>query len=229
MGKLINLEGRVFGRLSVISRAGSSPQKKAIWRCRCTCGRVVDVLSQSMLLGRQVSCGCYSAEIATERMITHGGKKKGGDARLYEIWCGIKKRCNNENSDGFKNYGGRGVCVCADWQKSFIAFRDWALSHSYTSEMTIERINVNGDYEPNNCCWIPKALQPANTRTRRAVRRSDGALFPSITIAERATGSGHRYIHNALTGKCHTAKGYGWRYATHEEQELADILASIDE
>jgi len=91
----------------------------------------------------------------------HGGK----GTRLYQTWKGMRARIHKESNPGYKNYGGRGIKICDEWNKSFIAFRKWALSHGYADNLTIERINVNGDYCPENCTWIEKSDQSANMRT----------------------------------------------------------------
>lgn len=92
--------------------------------------------------------------------VTHGETK----TSLYKRWDGMKQRCFNKNSDAYKHYGKRGIKMCKEWEVSYVSFRDWAISHGYEEHLTIERIDVNGDYCPNNCKWIPKADQLRNKR-----------------------------------------------------------------
>jgi len=97
----------------------------------------------------------------SSRRAKHGGC----DTRLYRIWVNMKARCNNPNRDAYKNYGGRGVRVCEQWNHDFVAFRDWAVTNGYTDELTIEREDNDSDYEPSNCTWIPRGEQTYNRRS----------------------------------------------------------------
>ncbi len=94
------------------------------------------------------------------KKIKHGGSS----TRLYKIWCMMKQRCFNNNYDRYKDYGGRGITICPEWTESYIAFRDWALSHGYKEELQINRINNNGNYEPNNCEWVTRKENMQNKR-----------------------------------------------------------------
>lgn len=87
--------------------------------------------------------------------------------RLYATWLGMKRRCTKSNCPDFKNYGGRGIKICDDWMKDFLAFKEWAYSNGYNDDLTIERINVNGNYEPENCTWITLSEQSKNKRNTK--------------------------------------------------------------
>lgn len=166
MGKTIDLSGRKFGRLTVIERY-SNIGKHAAWLCKCECGRTKAVRSDHLLYKKTVSCGCFEDESRKSgNHYIHGGKH----SRLYNIWCGMRKRCTNKNCAAYDNYGGRGIKVCNEWQR-FEPFRDWALSNGYSDELSIDRINVNGNYEPTNCRWSDAKDQANNRRPRKKTRQ----------------------------------------------------------
>lgn len=160
MGKLHDLTGQVFGRLTCIQRAGRSSKYNALWECECTCGNKVVVNSNNLIQSNTKSCGCIRHEILLQRVSSHNLS----DTRLYEIWWGMKKRCFNPNCHAFKRYGQRGITICKEWL-DFKTFYDWALLNGYSKDLTIERINTNGNYEPGNCKWIILGKQVRNTRT----------------------------------------------------------------
>lgn len=165
MGKLIDLTGQKFGRLTVIEKA-ESKGKSSYWLCKCDCGNYVSVKSWSLRSGRTKSCGCLNNELREQfvkSLVKHGDAKRKGRSKLYGVWGSMMRRTRNENDPAYKNYGGRGIFVCDDWQK-YENFRDWALENGYKEGLTIERIDVNKGYCPENCCWIPKGKQSNNTR-----------------------------------------------------------------
>lgn len=144
-----------YGRWTVI---GEPVANKV--RCRCRCGNEKDVSLYNLRNRLSNSCGCYGAEQRRLASILHGGS----NTRLHRIWNAMRSRCTHKSlGDVYDNYGGRGIKVCDEWQ-DFAVFREWAESHGYDDTLTIERGNVDGDYEPGNCSWIPKALQTRNTR-----------------------------------------------------------------
>ena len=184
MPKFSDLSGMNIGRWKVLRRVDDHISKSGYhftqYECQCRCGTVKNVLASALKSGRSQSCGCYNAENKTvvcgNNFRTHGETK----TRLYQIYAGIKKRCYNENAQNYKNYGGRGITVCDEWESSWYAFRDWALLNGYTDALTIDRIDVNGNYEPNNCRWVDKSVQANNRRTNRIITYAG----ESHTIAE---------------------------------------------
>lgn len=162
MSKIKDLTGQRFGRLVVLERVGSDKNGKACWLCRCDCKKIVVCRGSSLLIGETASCGC----LAREAHKTHGYAK----TRLYRIWSGMKDRCYNSSREHYDCYGGRGITACDEWLHDFAAFRDWALSHGYTDSLTIDRINNDGNYCPDNCRWITMKEQAQNRRPKRTLK-----------------------------------------------------------
>ena len=154
-----DLTGQRFGRLLVIER-DISQENRIYWLCKCDCQGLTSVRGDSLIEGNTKSCGCLSPELTAERCTTHGLS----NTRLYSIYRGMHQRCNNSNCDGYKDYGGRGIRICAEWLENFMSFYNWALSNGYDDSLSIDRINVNGNYEPNNCRWATTKEQNRNTR-----------------------------------------------------------------
>ena len=148
----IDLSGQMFGRWQVL-RYDCLKNGDAYWICKCDCGTVRSVNGYNLRSGRSVSCGCYSVEITRSNPpgVRHGLKK--ANPRLYRIWQCMLNRCRRKNGADYKAYGGRGISVCKDWHK-FPLFYEWAMANGYADNLTIDRINVDGNYEPSNCQWL---------------------------------------------------------------------------
>lgn len=171
MGGFIDLSGSKFERLIVLKRMGTKHQSP-LWKCKCDCGNEVLVTTRSLKSKNTQSCGCIHSEQLIKRnnrQAKHNGEKE----RLYGVWHAMKQRCYDKNRKDFKNYGGRGIEVCEEWRNDYSAFRQWALKNKYNPEAdfmtcTLDRINVNGSYEPSNCRWVDMKFQ-ANNRRKKVV------------------------------------------------------------
>lgn len=159
-----DLAGQKAFMLTAIRPVGkSSKGGHVLWLCKCDCGNETIVYSGNF--GRSTkSCGCWRN---ASKPVTHGYASHKTYDKLYHTWTGIKYRCYNKKSKDFPHYGGRGIQVCEEWRNDFIAFREWALSHGYEKDLTIDRINVDGNYEPSNCRWATVAEQNRNKTTTK--------------------------------------------------------------
>jgi hypothetical protein len=154
------LKGRKYGRLAVVERVANKGDKVA-WKCKCDCGNETIVTTTALQSGNTKSCGC----LLHERITKHGMYK----TKLYKTWNNMISRCYCNSFRNFKNYGGRGITVCKEWKEDFQTFADLALSHGYSDELTLDRIDVNGNYEPSNCRWITNKEQQHNKRSNRYI------------------------------------------------------------
>lgn len=164
-----NLIGSRFGRLLVIKEAGRSKRREKLWLCKCDCGNEKITPTSYLTSGDTSSCGCYRKESELNNLSKFWKKSsiKKEYPRLYRIWIGMKTRCYNKNDKSYRYYGARNIKVCNDWKNNFIRFKDWAISNGYKDDLTIDRINVDGNYEPQNCRWI--TIQEQNNNKRNTI------------------------------------------------------------
>lgn len=166
--KLIDLTGQQFGYLKVIKRLENDTKtNKSRWLCKCVCGKEINVSGDNLRSGGQKSCGCQQ----------HNGSLNGlSKSPLYQVLKGMRVRCNNKNNNAYKNYGGRGIKVCDEWlnkENGFLNFYNWSMNNGYEKGLTIDRIDVNGNYEPSNCRWATMEEQCNNKRNNHIITIND--------------------------------------------------------
>lgn len=187
MSMLRNLVGQRFGKLTVLRRAKENAKSgNARWVCRCDCGSTSTVIGSQLRRGHTTSCGCNRL---SKRAMGYSHE------RLYRIWTGMHRRCYNPTHDRHQWYGNKGVTVCDEWH-DFLAFRTWALKNGYEDELTIDRVDSDGNYEPANCRWVDIRTQ-ANNRSNNRLLVYKGKEYTATELAE-AHGMSPRTIYNRL-------------------------------
>ena len=149
-----NFIGRRFGKLVVVKYLYTNKIGKTIYLCKCDCGNFKEVKRNCLVVGHTKSCGC----LPRKGNFKHGQRR----TRLYSTWLNIKDRCNNKNNSHFKYYGEKGIKMCDEWANDFLSFKNWAVENGYVEGLSIERIDNNKGYDPNNCKWIPTKEQARN-------------------------------------------------------------------
>ena len=168
MAKRVDMAGNKYGKVTVVSYVGISEDRRALWKCLCECGITFITRGKDLRQGKVTSCGCARKEKCSARMsainTTHGHRY----TRLYHVWRDMKARVFDVKHKSYKNYGGRGICICQEWL-DFENFYEWAMSSGYDQnaefgKCTLDRIDVNGNYEPANCRCVDMKIQANNRR-----------------------------------------------------------------
>lgn len=189
MAKKIDLTGKKFGRLTVIRQAGDSVNGKPIpWLCRCSCGKEKVIISPSLRYGKSKSCGCWKDEKTSERF----RKYPKGYEHLDDVLRQMVKRCTDPNHPDYQWYGARGIEVCPEWSSDLNIFIEWARSSGYKKGLSIDRINNDGNYCPDNCRWATDREQ-ANNRSSNHVITYMGTEY-TLSEAARHFGINERTL-----------------------------------
>lgn len=196
-GQVKDMTGQRFGRLQVVSQAPKKTYtKQIVWKCICDCGNSIDVVGGDLRSGKVKSCGCYNREKLIDCNLKHGRSK----TRLYRIWSGIKARTTCETNHAYERYGGKGITICEEWKNNFLKFEKWAYENGYNDNLTIDRINNEDGYKPDNCRWSDYYVQ-ANNTSKNVYIKKDNEIH---TLAEWC-----RILHLSYSMVCGRLKR-GW-------------------
>ena len=180
----LNLVNQKFGRL-IVTDFAYSKNGRSYWKCKCECGNEKIIIGKDLRNGHINSCGCLRIETSRKRMTTHGST----DSRLYNIWCSMKQRCEHPTKEKhLKDYKNRGITVCDEWH-DFANFQKWALKNGYKDNLSIDRIDNNKGYYPENCRWADNIIQANNKRNNRRLTYNN----KTQTIAQWARELGMNY------------------------------------
>lgn len=180
--------GMKFGKLTVIKSHHKINNGSEYMECKCDCGNTKIISKNHLLSGKIKSCGCYAKEVNTNRVRTHNLS----NTRIYKCWRSMKERCSLPSCERYKNYGGRGIKVCDEWldkENGFINFYNWAINNGYSDNLTIDRIDVNGNYKPSNCRWTTKKEQANNTTRNHYLTYNNETL----TVSEWSSKLNYSY------------------------------------
>lgn len=156
----VNLDGQRFGNATVIKQIGTK-NHAVLWECLCDCGNTFKTTSGHLISGHSKSCGCLRKKQTSLNFKKHGES----ETRLHRVWSNMKTRCTNVNNRSYKNYGGRGIKICSQWLNDFAAFSEWAKNNGYSANLTIDRMDNDKGYNPENCRWVDTKTQNRNRRS----------------------------------------------------------------
>lgn len=191
MKRYKDLKNKKFGNLMPISMEYVKG-KRAFWKCLCDCGNEKIIRADHLISGHTQSCGCISK---STHKATHSKHNK-SDTKLYKIWSSIKQRCFYEKSTNYKNYGGRGISICKEWKDNFQSFYDWSISSGYKEGLSIDRVDVNGIYCPENCRWAT-IIEQSNNKRNNVIIEFNGVKKP-LNYWEQKTGLSREIIYKRI-------------------------------
>lgn len=188
MPRLFDITGMRFGKLTAIERI--SNDRRSVWRFACDCGGERVTMAQTVKCGDVAGCAECGSRARKEKLTKHGGASKAGKRnRLYVCWVSMRARCYTPTIPNYANYGARGIAVCDEWA-DFAAFSEWANANGYRDDLTIDRVDVEGDYSPGNCRWVTHTEQAQNKRQSRWVEYQ-GETMNLMQLAKRTGISWH--------------------------------------
>jgi tRNA-binding EMAP/Myf-like protein len=215
----IDMVGKKYNFLTVIedlppriSKGGFSTRMVL---CECECGKRVKVQAQHLRTGNTLSCGCKARDFTILYKTTHGLSK----TRIFKIWQGMKRRCSKNAGEVGKYYYDKGIRVCKEWSEDFMNFYNWAMEHGYSEELTIDRIDYNGDYEPKNCRWVDYKTQN-NNKSNNIIVSYKGETMSLTQWAER---------YGVPSRVFHSRKRKGWDTETIFNTPYKQTLRQIGE
>ena len=194
LSKIIDLTGQRFGKLTVYCRAPNKGSD-ASWECICDCGETKIINGKSLRSGVTRSCGCIQKETVIHKNQKYNGVNTENN-RIYSIYTGMRQRCNNNKNKRYTHYGGRGITICEEWTNDFKAFEEWALNNGYSDGLSIDRIDVNKGYSPENCRWTVPIVQMNNT-TRNRKLEFNGEI-KTLSQWSSTTGIGRKTISSRI-------------------------------
>lgn len=200
MTRKIDLTGQIFGRLTVIKRVINDSGGNCRWLCKCECGNIKEIVGTVLRDRRSTSCGCLHKEVVSKTMSTH----KLTNTPLYRVYRSMKERCSNPHSEFYPIYGGRGITVCDDWRHYYLSFYNWANENGYRKGLSIERIDNNGNYCPENCKWATMKEQANNKRNNVLITYNNKVM--SVTEAARLSGINHSTLNSRVINNCNPDK-----------------------
>jgi len=185
MTKLIDLTGQRFGRLVVLERAENAKDGSICWKCKCDCGKIIVTRANSLRMNRTKSCGCLQKEYFKT-------SHKESKTKFYKLWHGIIERCENSTNGSYKNYGAKGITICEEWH-NYENFKNWALNNGYKEGLSIDRIDNNKGYYPENCRWVTFIKQQNNKKDNHYITYN--GKTQSISDWARELGTKYYTIH----------------------------------
>lgn len=174
-----NIIGNKYNKLTVLELERKEKRNnhwRYYYKCKCDCGKIKTLERDSIVFGGAKSCGCAFKGMNAKHNLS--------STRIYKIYLGIKKRCYNKKCHNYKNYGARGIIMCDEWLNDFMKFYDWSLKNGYKNDLSIDRINVDGNYEPSNCRWANKETQ-CNNKTNNVYYEYKGEKLTGTQISKK--------------------------------------------
>ena len=223
--------GDKYGKLTILEETNKRLNRSVIYKCKCDCGNTIETTSTRLKLGLKKSCGCYQKERASESNKTHGMS----NTKLFMVWSDMVSRCNRSTHHAYNYYGGRCIRVCDEWQNDFMNFYNWATNNGYKEGLTIDRINNDGNYEPNNCRWVtmriqcdnkrkPKSTLGKNPKAKKVVKLSlDNKYICTYDCIKNAMLDNNISLLSSSISACckHKQKSaYGYKWLYQEEWQL---------